>query len=144
MAASWLWHRPDVQQKPRHGANPGGSGVVSHVLLFLPCWNWPENSSWETASAIALPYAGPVPPYALLLDLSLRRSADRPRRRRPPGGTRPDQPVALGAAATDRARHRQYRILVFLFSWNEYLIALTWLSRDDLLTLPVAMARIAG
>ena len=35
-------------------------------------------------------------------------------------------------------------ILVFLFSWNEYPIALTWISRNDLLTLPVAMARIAG
>ncbi|MCP4972136.1 MAG: carbohydrate ABC transporter permease, partial [Prochlorococcus sp.] len=35
-------------------------------------------------------------------------------------------------------------ILVFLFSWNEYPIALTWLSRSDLLTLPVAIARIAG
>ena len=33
---------------------------------------------------------------------------------------------------------------MFLFSWNEYPIALTWLSRTDLLTLPVAMARIAG
>ena len=35
-------------------------------------------------------------------------------------------------------------ILVFLFAWNEYPISLTWLSRSDLLTLPVAMARIAG
>ena len=35
-------------------------------------------------------------------------------------------------------------ILVFLFSWNEYPIALTWLSDSHLLTLPVAMARIAG
>jgi multiple sugar transport system permease protein len=35
-------------------------------------------------------------------------------------------------------------ILVFLFSWNEYPIALTWISRTTLLTLPVAMARIAG
>ena len=35
-------------------------------------------------------------------------------------------------------------ILIFLFSWNEYPIALTWISRTDLLTLPVAMARIAG
>ena len=33
-------------------------------------------------------------------------------------------------------------ILVFLFAWNEYPVALTWLSRSDLLTLPVAMARI--
>jgi multiple sugar transport system permease protein len=35
-------------------------------------------------------------------------------------------------------------ILVFLFSWNEYPIALTWISRSELLTLPTAMARIAG
>ena len=35
-------------------------------------------------------------------------------------------------------------ILVFLFSWNEYPIALTWISKSDLITLPVAIARIAG
>lgn len=35
-------------------------------------------------------------------------------------------------------------ILVFLTSWNEYPIALTWLSRPELLTLPPAIARIAG
>ena len=35
-------------------------------------------------------------------------------------------------------------ILVFLLSWNEYPIALTWISDADQLTLPVAMARIAG
>lgn len=35
-------------------------------------------------------------------------------------------------------------ILVFLFAWNEYPVALTWISDADLLTLPVAMARIAG
>ena len=35
-------------------------------------------------------------------------------------------------------------IIVFLFSWNEYPIALTWISQVDLITLPVAIARIAG
>ncbi|MDM7952208.1 MAG: carbohydrate ABC transporter permease [Cyanobium sp. CZS 25K] len=35
-------------------------------------------------------------------------------------------------------------ILVFLASWNEYAIALTWISRNDLLTLPIAIARIGG
>jgi multiple sugar transport system permease protein len=35
-------------------------------------------------------------------------------------------------------------LLVFLFSWNEFPIALTWISRSDLLTLAPAMARIAG
>ena len=35
-------------------------------------------------------------------------------------------------------------ILIFLFCWNEYPIALTWISNSKLLTLPVAIARIAG
>jgi multiple sugar transport system permease protein len=35
-------------------------------------------------------------------------------------------------------------LLVFLFSWNEFPIALTWLSRSELFTLAPAMARIAG
>jgi multiple sugar transport system permease protein len=35
-------------------------------------------------------------------------------------------------------------LLVFLASWNEYPIALTWLSRSELLTLPAAMGRIAS
>ncbi|MGC6483586.1 MAG: carbohydrate ABC transporter permease [Synechococcus sp.] len=35
-------------------------------------------------------------------------------------------------------------ILVFLFCWNEYPIALTWISDSHRLTLPVAVARIAG
>ena len=35
-------------------------------------------------------------------------------------------------------------ILIFIFSWNEYPIALTWISNSDLITLPVAIARIAG
>jgi multiple sugar transport system permease protein len=35
-------------------------------------------------------------------------------------------------------------ILVFLLSWNEYPIALTWISRSELLTLPTAIARISS
>ncbi|WP_320667740.1 carbohydrate ABC transporter permease [Prochlorococcus sp. MIT 1307] len=35
-------------------------------------------------------------------------------------------------------------IIIFLFSWNEYPIALTWISKSELITLPVAIARIAG
>jgi multiple sugar transport system permease protein len=35
-------------------------------------------------------------------------------------------------------------LLIFIFCWNEYPIALTWLSRSELLTLAPAMARIAG
>ena len=35
-------------------------------------------------------------------------------------------------------------IIIFLFSWNEYPIALTWISKVSLITLPVAIGRIAG
>ncbi len=35
-------------------------------------------------------------------------------------------------------------IIIFLFSWNEYPIALTWISKSEMITLPVAIARIAG
>jgi len=35
-------------------------------------------------------------------------------------------------------------ILVFLFTWNEYPIALSWITKSNLLTLPVSIARIAG
>ena len=35
-------------------------------------------------------------------------------------------------------------ILVFLYSWNEYPIALTWISRPELLTLAPATARLSG
>ncbi len=41
---------------------------------------------------------------------------------------------ALGAAA----------ILVFIFSWNEFVIALTFLSRDELRTVPVGIAMLTG
>ncbi len=35
-------------------------------------------------------------------------------------------------------------IIIFIFSWNEYPIALTWITKSNLITLPVAIARIAG
>ena len=41
---------------------------------------------------------------------------------------------ALGATA----------ILTFIFSWNEFVIALTFLSRDALRTVPVGVAMLTG
>jgi len=35
-------------------------------------------------------------------------------------------------------------ILAFIFSWNEFVIALTFLSRDELRTVPVGIAMLAG
>ena len=49
-----------------------------------------------------------------------------------------------GFFAIDCSGDCQHIHSVFLFSWNEYPIALTWISDSSKLTLPVAMARIAG
>lgn len=35
-------------------------------------------------------------------------------------------------------------ILTFIFAWNEFIFALTFITREDLLTIPVAVARIGG
>ena len=95
--------------------------------------------------ALSFPYAGLSMPLAVLLLLSAFR----------------DLPSELEEAARLEGLDLWQRlrwvlipligpatastaILVFLFSWNEYPIALTWISRADLLTLPVAIARIAG
>ncbi len=41
---------------------------------------------------------------------------------------------ALGATA----------ILIFILSWNEFVIALTFISRDELRTVPVGIAMLTG
>ncbi|MEB3332638.1 MAG: carbohydrate ABC transporter permease [Synechococcaceae cyanobacterium] len=116
------------------------------VLLFLALLEIAR--AWHLANnllALCLPYAGLSLPLAILL---LRAAFD-----------------ALPAELDDAARLDGLKfpqrlrlilmpllaptigstaILVFLFSWNEYPIALTWLSRTELLTLPVAIARLAG
>ena len=95
--------------------------------------------------ALSLPYSALNLPLAVLL---LRAAfADLP----------PDLEDAArleGLNLTARLRHvllpllapalGSTAILVFLFSWNEYPIALTWISRPELLTLPPAIARLAG
>jgi multiple sugar transport system permease protein len=35
-------------------------------------------------------------------------------------------------------------ILAFIFAWNEYIFALTFISRENMLTIPVAAAQLAG
>jgi len=46
-------------------------------------------------------------------------------------------PLAAPAVATTA-------ILVFIFSWNEFLLALTFISRDDARTVPVGIAMLSG
>jgi multiple sugar transport system permease protein len=116
------------------------------VLLFLALLEVARD--WHLANqllALSLPYTGLCLPLAILL---LQAAFA-------------DIPIELEEAALIEGMGLWQRLrwvllplmapamassalLVFLFSWNEYPIALTWLSRTDLLTLAPAMARIAG
>lgn len=116
------------------------------VLLFLALLELARG--WHLANnllALSLPYAGLSLPLAILLLQAGFR----------------DIPVELEEAAWMEGMGLWQRLrwvllplmapamasaalLIFLFSWNEYPIAITWLSRSELLTLAPAMARIAG
>lgn len=116
------------------------------VLLFLALLELARD--WQLANnllALSLPYAGLCLPLAILLLQAAFR----------------DIPIELEEAALIEGLGLWQRLrwvllplmapalasaslLVFIFCWNEYPIALTWLSRSDLLTLAPAMARIAG
>jgi multiple sugar transport system permease protein len=116
------------------------------VLLFLALLEVARD--WHLANhllALSLPYAGLCLPLALLLLQAAFR----------------DIPIELEEAALMEGMSLWQRLrwvllplmgpamasaalLIFIFCWNEYPIALTWLSRSELLTLAPAMARIAG
>ena len=122
------------------------AALFPYVLLFLALLELArEFELGNSLLAIALPYAGLALPLALLLLISafegLPTDLDVAARLEGLGLINRLRWVLLPLIAPATA---STGILVFLFSWNEYPIALTWLSRDDLLTLPVAMARIAG
>jgi multiple sugar transport system permease protein len=123
-----------------------GAAMFPTVLLFLALLEIARSFGLANdLLALSLPYAGLSLPLAVLL---LRAAFA-------------DLPVELEDAARlegldlgQRLRHvllpllgpalTSTAILVFLASWNEYAIALTWISRNDLLTLPIAIARIGG
>ena len=116
------------------------------VLLFLGLLEWARRLGLANQLlALALPYAALSLPLAILL---LRAAlADLPPELEEAArleGLGPLQRLRyvllplLGPAIASTA------ILVFLFSWNEYPIALTWISREPLLTLPSAIARLGA
>lgn len=123
-----------------------GAALFPYVLLFLALLEVARTLNLgNNLLALTLPYSALSMPLAVLLLSSAFR----------------DIPLELEEAARLEGLGLWQRlrwvliplitpatastsILVFLFSWNEYPIALTWLSRTELLTLPVAMARIAG
>jgi multiple sugar transport system permease protein len=122
------------------------AAVFPYVLLFLALLEVARQFGLaNNLLALCLPYAGLSLPLALLLlqaafaelPVELEENA-----------------VLEGFSLPQRLRWillplmgpsvLSTGLLVFLFSWNEFPIALTWLSRSDLLTLAPAMARIAG
>lgn len=122
------------------------AALFPYVLLFLALLELARWLGWgNQLLALAVPYTGLSLPLAVLL---LQAAvADLP-------PELDDAALLEGMNLWQRLRHvllpllmpaiASTAIVVFLFSWNEYPIALTWISRPELLTLPVALARIAG
>ena len=123
-----------------------GAALFPYVLLFLALLELARSLNLgNSLLALAIPYSALSLPLALLLLTAafegLPKDLD-------------DAAKLEGMSLMQRLRWvlipliapatASTAILVFLFAWNEYPIALTWLSRSDQLTLPVAMARIAG
>lgn len=122
------------------------TALFPYVLLFLALLELARQLGWgNNLMLLTVPYAALSMPLALLL---LTAAFE---------GLPPDLEDAAqleGMTLWQRLRwiliplitpaSASTAVLVFLFAWNEYPIALTWISRSDLLTLPVAMARIAG
>ena len=122
------------------------AALFPYVLLFLALLELARSLNLgNSLLALAIPYSALSLPLALLLLTAafegLPKDLD-------------DAAKLEGMSLVQRLRWvlipliapatASTAILVFLFAWNEYPIALTWLSRSEQLTLPVAMARIAG
>jgi len=122
------------------------AAVFPYVLLFLAFLEVARTFSLANRLlALTLPYAGLSLPLAVLLFQSAFANL-------PPELEEAARLEGMGLWSRLRwvlvpliaPASASTAILVFLSCWNEYPIALTWLSRADLLTLPPAMARIAG
>ena len=122
------------------------AALFPYVLLFLALLEIARNLNLgNNLLALSLPYSALSMPLALLLLSSA--FSDLPK-------DLDDAARIEGLGIWQRLRWilipligpavASTSILVFIFSWNEYPIALTWISSSELLTLPVAMARIAG
>ena len=137
-----------LPQRWRRGIRSGVMAVAlfPYVLLFLALLELARNFHLgNSLFALALPYSALAMPLALLLLTAafegLPKDLDDAARLE---GLTLGQRLRWVMLPLIAPASASTAILVFLFAWNEYPIALTWLSRSDLLTLPVAMARIAG
>jgi multiple sugar transport system permease protein len=116
------------------------------ALLFLALLEWARQLGLANhLLALALPYAALSLPLAILL---LRAAlADLPPELEDAArleGLGPLQRLRFVLLPLLAPAIASTAILVFLFSWSEYPIALTWISRESLLSLSAAIARIGA
>ncbi len=123
-----------------------GSAMFPYVILFLSLLEVARKFNLgNNLLAICIPYSALSMPLAILLLTAAFKDIPKDLE---------EASVLEGLTLFQRLRWillplikpsiASTAILVFLFSWNEYPIALTWISKSELLTLPVAMARLAG
>ncbi|MFN6339507.1 MAG: carbohydrate ABC transporter permease [Cyanobacteriota bacterium] len=132
--------------QPLISAGLVGAALFPTVLLFLSLL---QLARWlglaNQPLALSLPYTALSLPLAILL---LRAAIqDLPPELEDAArldGLNTPQRLRLVVAPLLTPAMASTGLLVFLASWNEYPIALTWLSRADRLTLPAAMGRIAS
>ncbi len=122
------------------------AALFPYVLLFLALLELARHLNLgNNLLALSIPYTGLSLPLALLILTSafndLPKDLDEASKLEGLNVLQRLRWVLIPLIAPATA---STSILVFLFSWNEYPIALTWISRSELLTLPVAIARIAG
>lgn len=123
-----------------------GAALFPYVLLFLALLEIARDLNLgNNLLALTIPYAALSQPLAILLLSSAFNNIPKELE---------DAAKLEGLSLWQRLRWvlipliapatASTAVLVFLFCWNEYPIALTWISDANKLTLPVAMARIAG
>ncbi len=122
------------------------TALFPYVLLFLALLELARYFDLgNNLFALALPYAGLSLPIAILLLLSafndLPKDIEEAAKIEGMNLVQLLRWILIPLIAPATA---STALIIFIFSWNEYPIALTWISQSDKLTLPVAIARIAG
>ena len=123
-----------------------GAALFPTVLLFLSLLQVARSLGLANhLLALSLPYAALSLPFAiLLLQAAINDLPPELEDASRLDGLNTLQRLRLIVAPLLTPALASTGLLVFLASWNEYPIALTWLSRSDRLTLPAAMGRIAS
>ncbi len=123
-----------------------GAALFPYVLLFLALLEFARRYNLgNNLLALCIPYSALSMPLAILiLTSSFRQIPIEIEEAARIEGLNLIQRLRLILVPLMLPSISSTAILIFLFSWNEYPISLTWISNENLLTLPVAISRIAG